>query len=121
MIIIIPFRISANCVEGDVRLAVSDDIEEYYAGLTDYDSAYYDKNGLVRGRVEICNGAVYGTICFDSWDNQDASVVCRQLDFSPYGNHQCVLARRVLIAAHFLQVLWQWMQSCLVKVLVTAS
>lgn len=76
----------ATCTDGDVRLVLSHDVNDFYNRETMYDSSYYDKNGLRAGRVELCVGTNYGTICDDGWDEQDASVVCRQLNLSPYGN-----------------------------------
>ena len=40
-----------------------------------------------EGRVEICIGNVWGTICDDGWGNNDATVVCRQLGYSTTGRY----------------------------------
>lgn len=39
----------------------------------------------MEGRVEVCSGEVWGSICHDFWGSRDAQVVCRQLGYQADG------------------------------------
>ena len=43
------------------------------------------EGNATSGRVEICNNAVWGTVCDDSFGVVDAQVACLQLGFVPDG------------------------------------
>lgn len=55
---------AAQCGDGDVRLAGS---------------------FLLEGPPEMCVTGEWKRICGEGWDNQDATVVCRELGFSDEG------------------------------------
>ena len=69
----------SDCVEGDVQFS---DV-----GFSSFSPFLLAASGGRLGRVEICMNGRHVGIDGDSWDNEDASVLCRQLGFSPYGEY----------------------------------
>ena len=74
----------ATCVEGDAQLGIGN-FNSFYTSINEFEEYYFIKDELARGRIEVCVGGRYGTISDTNWDNKDASVICFQLGFSPYG------------------------------------
>ena len=56
-------KCSTGCTEGDIHLVGGSNIYE--------------------GRVEVCHNQIWGTVCYNGWDNNDGFVACTQLGLPP--------------------------------------
>ena len=51
-----------------------------------------------QGNVELCIYGRWRIMCANSWDNRDASVVCRQIGYSPHGKHEIATSHTIQVA-----------------------
>ena len=103
MVLLIVFI--ASCRHESVRIIVGDSDEDFYTMSneigTDYDSRFSVIDDMLnRGRIEVCNGTVYEAVCADGWNYTDASVVCRELGFSPYGTQNLIFPPNSCVLLH---------------------
>ena len=66
---------TGNCTYGDVHLVGS--------------------SNQYEGRVEVCINDQWGTVCDDSWDTTDATVVCRQLGYAYTGSKFSIAMKKM--------------------------
>ena len=55
------------------------------ADCNDWDIRLVDGANEMEGRVEVCLGGLWGTVCDDAWGPRDAGVVCASLGYSREG------------------------------------
>ena len=63
------YLILADCQSGDVRLQ--------------------DGTDPSNGRVEVCWNGMWATLCSHEFDENDASIVCKQLGYTSEGTYEC--------------------------------
>ena len=63
-----------------------------------------DGNTPDDGRVEICIGGFWGSVCDGRWDARDATVVCRQLGYNQSISLPsfCIICFIFIISQHLL-------------------
>ena len=74
--------LAVTCIHGSVRI-INDEVDRINQ-LPEFD---FVQDDVARGRVEVCVENNFGSVCDLIWNHLDASIVCDQLGFSPYGKY----------------------------------
>ena len=71
--------------------------DHFLGSCSDGDIRLVDQLSPTSGKVEVCFGGIWGTVCdniysvrddTELWDDRDAAVACRQLEFDDRGTQE---------------------------------
>ena len=74
-----------------------------FVECTDGDVRLVNGNNSLEGRVEVCFNNVWGTVCDNRFDSDDAQVICNQISLPFDGG--CILIRIIMRMYAKLEVL----------------
>ena len=89
----------SQCRTNTLRLVPNNmSTDHLYLYEGDLDDFYFLKDELHRGRVEVCTDGEWASVCYDQqWGNDEATVACRQLGFSAFGELHTIYSNEFLI------------------------
>ena len=81
VVLIFLFSPTPECVDGDIRLNASSPTAHTISS----------RFGVKAGRIEVCAGGAWGTVCDDYFTDVNAEVACRQLGYTSRGEYSSIV------------------------------
>ena len=79
--------VASTCEEQSMRLVPRElSGDQLHLREGELEEFEFINDEIHRGRLEVCVGGEWWSICYDdSWSDEDATIACEKLDFSPFG------------------------------------
>ncbi|XP_019859778.1 PREDICTED: scavenger receptor cysteine-rich domain superfamily protein-like [Amphimedon queenslandica] len=76
----------SDCLGHEDAAVICQALNTLSSNCTNFDVQLVDEVSLNKGKVQICINGVWGLLCSNSIDKNDARVICSQLGYSTGGN-----------------------------------